>query len=65
VTVAFVIFPFQTGARSSEKLATAALYLVIGLAIGSLLSGVGERATRVRPVVATRTTVRRGYRNLD
>ena len=33
-----------------EKIATAVVYLVIGVAIGTLLSGVGERATRVRPV---------------
>jgi len=48
VTVIFVIFPFRTGAPLSEKVATAAVYLVIGIAIGTLLSGVGERATRVR-----------------
>ena len=54
VTVVFVIFPFRTGAPLSEQVATAALYLVIGIAIGTLLSGVGERATRVRPAVAAR-----------
>jgi hypothetical protein len=49
VTVVFVIFPFRTGAPLAEEVATAALYLVLGIAIGTLLSGVGERATRVRP----------------
>ncbi len=49
VTVVFVIFPFRTGAPLPEEVATAALYLVLGVAIGTLLSGVGERATRVRP----------------
>jgi hypothetical protein len=48
VTVVFVIFPFRTGAPLSEEVATAALYLVLGIAIGTLLSGVGERATRGR-----------------
>jgi hypothetical protein len=46
VTVVFVIFPFRTGATIQEKGATAAVYLVIGLAIGSLVSGVSERARR-------------------
>jgi Family of unknown function (DUF6069) len=49
VTVVFVIFPFRTGAPLVQEVATAALYLVLGIAIGTLLSGVGERATRVRP----------------
>ena len=49
VTAIFVTFPFRTGAPLSEKVATAAVYLVIGIAIGTLLSEVGERATRVRP----------------
>jgi hypothetical protein len=50
VTVVMVIFPFKTGASLAEKAATAALYLVIGVAIGSLITGVGERATRMRAV---------------
>jgi Family of unknown function (DUF6069) len=61
VTVVFVIFPFRTGAPLKEEVATAAVYLVIGIAIGSLLSGVGERARRVRPVTTTQTTVRQDY----
>jgi hypothetical protein len=61
VTAVFVIFPFRTGAPLEEQVATAAVYLVIGIAIGTLLSGVGERARRVRPVATTQTTVRQDY----
>jgi len=50
VTVVMVIFPFQTGAPLAQKVATAAVYLVIGIAIGSLISGVGDRAVRRRTV---------------
>jgi hypothetical protein len=53
VTVVMVIFPFKTGAPLSEKIATAAVYLVIGVAIGTLISGVGERAIRRRPITST------------
>jgi uncharacterized protein DUF6069 len=48
ITVIVVIFPFRTDAVLSHKIATAALYLIIGIAIGSLIAGVGERATRIR-----------------
>jgi CBS domain containing-hemolysin-like protein len=65
VTVIFVVFPFRTGAPWPEKIATAVLYLVIGLAIASLLSGVGERATRQRPVTTAHSTaVQRDYQDL-
>jgi hypothetical protein len=50
VTVVMVIFPFKTGATLAEKVATAVVYLVIGIAIGTLVAGVGERATRIRTV---------------
>jgi len=50
ITVIVVVFPFQTGAVLSHKIATAALYLIIGIAIGTLIAGVGERATRMRAV---------------
>jgi hypothetical protein len=46
ITVIVVVFPFRTGAVLSHKIATAVLYLIIGIAIGSLIAGVGERATR-------------------
>ena len=52
VTVIVVVFPFRTGAPLSHEIATAALYLIIGIAIGTLIAGVGERATRVRAVPA-------------
>src|SRR6266516_1922767 len=52
VTVIVVVFPFRTGAPLSHEVATAALYLIIGIAIGSLIAGVGERATRIRTVPA-------------
>lgn len=63
VTVVFVIFPFRTGATIQEKGATAAVYLVIGVAIGSLVSGVGERARR-RAVVVTQQPVVTDYTDL-
>jgi hypothetical protein len=47
-TVVVVLFPFSTGAPLSQKLATAAVDLVIGFAIGSLLNGVGARSIRRR-----------------
>ena len=50
VTVIVVVFPFRTGAPLSHEVATAALYLIIGIAIGTLIAGVGERATRIRTV---------------
>src|SRR5690349_22121988 len=52
ITVIVVIFPFRTAAVLSHKTATAALYLIIGIAIGTLIAGVGERATRIRTVPA-------------
>jgi hypothetical protein len=48
-TVVVVLFPFSTGAPLSEKVATAAVDLVIGFAIGSLISGVAARSIRPRP----------------
>ena len=48
VTVVIVLFPFSTSAPLSQKIATAIVDLVLGIAIGSLLTGVGGRA--VRPV---------------
>jgi hypothetical protein len=47
-TVVVVLFPFSTTAPLSEKVATAVVDLVIGFAIGSLISGVGARAIRRR-----------------
>ena len=50
VTLLLVLFPFSTSAPISQKIATAAVDLVIGFAIGSLLDGVGSRAVRQRRV---------------
>ncbi len=52
VTVIVVVFPFRTGAALSHEIATAALYLIIGVAIGTLIAGVGERSVRTRTVPA-------------
>ena len=61
VTVIVVIFPFRTDAPLSHKIATAALYLIIGIAIGTLIAGVGERATRIRTVPAGPNYPGQGY----
>jgi uncharacterized protein DUF6069 len=53
VTVVMVIFPFKTGATLKEKVATSIVYLLIGIAIGSLISGVGVRAIRRPPITST------------
>ena len=45
-TLIAVVFPFSTTAPLSQKVATAAVNLVIGFAIGSLLGGVAAWATR-------------------
>jgi hypothetical protein len=47
-TVAAVLAPFLTDADLDEQVATAAVYLAVGIAIGSLLSGVGRSAMRAR-----------------
>lgn len=51
-TLVVVLFPFSTTAPLREKVATAAVDLVIGIAIGTLINGVAIRSVRiVRPVV--------------
>jgi hypothetical protein len=47
-TLVMVLFPFSTSAPLSEKAATALVDLVIGFAIGSLISGVAARSIRRR-----------------
>jgi Family of unknown function (DUF6069) len=47
-TIAAALAPFLTDADLDEQLATAAIYLAIGIAIGSLLSGVARSAMRER-----------------
>ncbi len=49
-TIIAVVFPFSTTAPLSQKAATGVLNLVLGIAIGTLLSGVARRAVgRRRP----------------
>jgi hypothetical protein len=50
VTLLLVLYPFSTSAPISQKIATAAVTLVIGCAIGSLTNGVAARAVRQRRV---------------
>jgi len=50
VTLLLVLYPFSTSAPISQKLATAAVTLVIGAIIGSLTNGVAARAVRQRRV---------------
>jgi hypothetical protein len=49
-TVIAVVFPFSTSAPLSQKVATAIINLVLGCAIGSLMSGVAARSIRRRPI---------------
>lgn len=44
VTIAAALTPFLTGADLDEKVATSAITVAVGLAIGSLLSGVARSA---------------------
>jgi hypothetical protein len=48
-TVLAVLLPFSTTAPLDAKVATAAVDLVLGIAIGSLLSGVAARSIRIAP----------------
>jgi hypothetical protein len=54
-TVVAVVFPFSTTAPVSQKIATAVVNLVLGIAIGSLVSEVSRRAAR-RVIRYERTT---------
>jgi hypothetical protein len=45
-TAVVVLYPFSTTAPLSEKAATAVVDLMIGIVIGSLVSGVAQRSTR-------------------
>jgi hypothetical protein len=50
ITLLLVLYPFSTSAPISQKIATAAVVLVIGAVIGSLTNGVAARAVRQRRV---------------
>ena len=47
-TVLVVLVPFSTAAPLTAKAATAVVDLVLGVAIGSLISGVAARSVRTR-----------------
>jgi len=49
-TLVAVVYPFSTTAPTSQKLATAAVNLILGVAIGTLIAEVSRRATRRRIV---------------
>ena len=48
-TIVAVVFPFSSSAPVSQKVATAVLNLVLGIAIGTLLAGVAGRTVRRGP----------------
>ena len=49
-TLVAVVYPFSTTAPTSQKFATAVVNLILGVAIGSLITEVSRRATRRRVV---------------
>jgi hypothetical protein len=58
VTLAAIVYPFSTGAPLDQKIATAVVDLVLGVAIASLLTAVAARAVRR---VDNRNVLRQGY----
>ena len=53
-TLVAVVYPFSTTAPLSQKLATAGVNLILGVAIGTLIAEVSRRATRRRVVIRRR-----------
>jgi Family of unknown function (DUF6069) len=53
-TLVAVVYPFSTTAPLSQKLATAVVNLILGVAIGTLIAEVSRRATRRRVIVRRR-----------
>jgi hypothetical protein len=49
-TVIAVVYPFSTTAPTSQKVATAVINLVLGVAIGSLVNGTAARVIRRRAI---------------
>jgi hypothetical protein len=47
LTLVAVLAPFMTGAKLATQVATAAIALVIGMAIASLISGAARSAVRL------------------
>ena len=60
-TVVTVLYPFSTSAPLSQKVATGAVSLVIGVAVGTLLAGVGARSLRPRTDPAREPASPDGY----
>ncbi len=62
-TLAAVVYPFSTGAPLEQKAATAVVNLVLGVAIGTLLTGVAARAVRrVQPRPPSQSYNRDAYK---
>jgi hypothetical protein len=49
-TLIAVVYPFSTTAPMSQKVATAVINLVLGIAIGSLVNGTAARVIRRRAI---------------
>jgi hypothetical protein len=47
-TVLAVVLAFSTGAPLNQRVATSVVYVILGIAIGSLISGVAARSVRPR-----------------
>jgi hypothetical protein len=56
-------YPFSTAAPLSQKAATAAVDLLIGIVIGSLVSGVAGRSIRMRQAREDTVSCTRGSSN--
>jgi len=63
-TVLAVVLPFTTSAPLASKAATAVVFLILGIAIGTLLSGVGARSVRP-PATGTYVAPAPGYDDSD
>jgi hypothetical protein len=65
ITVVLVVYPFSTGAPLSQKAATAAVDLILGVAIGSLINGVAARSVRRTSGRYTTTVVQEDRSGID
>jgi hypothetical protein len=63
-TVLAVVLPFSTSAPLAAKAATAVVFLILGVAIGTLLTAVGARSVRT-PVTGTYAAPAPGYDDGD
>jgi Family of unknown function (DUF6069) len=62
-TVLAVVLPFTTSAPLASKAATAVVFLILGVAIGTLLTGVGARS--IRPATGNYVAPAPGYDGSD